>query len=358
MVWDRERYISHCKFQYTGREMFTEIFGLLVGLDKEWAKQGATPQEIDLSVFEWDTVLSAGCSVNCHAITGIEPKILEDNPDYTIRLDYMGRRTKLIKKSATIPLPLDYLVKDFDDWLKIKHWYEFDEKRVDREALLNTAKLREQGYLTGARMPGGFDELRQLMGEEELCLACYEQPELINDILQTITATCLKVFERAVDIVPIDVLHVHDDMAGKSGPLFGPVQVEQFMKPYYRAVWDLLSQNGSSLFCQDSDGDMNPIIDNLVDCGINFIWPCEPGSGMDIVEIRKKYTNRLCLKGGIDKYSLLGNKDDIKKELEKKICNITMGGGTIFALDHRIPNGVPIENYRYYVKLGKEMLGL
>ena len=35
-----------------------------------------------------------------------------------------------------------------------------------------------------------------------------------------------------------------------------------------------------------------------------------------------------------------------------------LGGGTIFALDHRIPNGVSIENYRYYVRTGREMLGL
>jgi hypothetical protein len=29
-----------------------------------------------------------------------------------------------------------------------------------------------------------------------------------------------------------------------------------------------------------------------------------------------------------------------------------------FALDHRIPNGTPLENYRYYVRLGRELLGL
>jgi len=34
MIWDREKYIAHCQFQFTGDEMFTEIFGLLVGLDK------------------------------------------------------------------------------------------------------------------------------------------------------------------------------------------------------------------------------------------------------------------------------------------------------------------------------------
>jgi hypothetical protein len=33
-------------------------------------------------------------------------------------------------------------------------------------------------------------------------------------------------------------------------------------------------------------------------------------------------------------------------------------GGTVFGLDHRIPNGTPLENYRYYVSLGREILGL
>jgi len=358
MIWDREKYLAHCKHQYTGHEMFTEIFGLLVGLDKEWANQGATKDEIELTAFGWDTVLSVNCPVNCMAITGIEPIMLEDNTEFSIQIDSMGRKTKLIKKSATLPLPRDYPVKTADDWLKIKHWYEFDECRVDKDKLKQAVKLREQGYLVNAYIPGGFDEPRQLMGEEALCIACYEQPELIEDMLQTITEMCIKVFERVVDIITIDVLNVHDDMAGKSGPLFGPKQVERFMKPYYRTVWDFLANSECSIFNQDSDGDINPIIDSLLDCGINFTHPCEPGSGMDIVKLREKYGHRLCLKGGIDKHVLRRSKEDIRTELVYKICDATKGGGTIFALDHRIPNGTPIENYRYYVKLGREMLGL
>ena len=48
----------------------------------------------------------------------------------------------------------------------------------------------------------------------------------------------------------------------------------------------------------------------------------------------------------------------IRKELEYKMQDIMRGGGTVVALDHRIPNGVSIENYRYYVTLGREILGL
>ena len=32
--------------------------------------------------------------------------------------------------------------------------------------------------------------------------------------------------------------------------------------------------------------------------------------------------------------------------------------GTVFGLDHRVPNGTPLEHYRYYVRTGREMLGL
>jgi len=30
----------------------------------------------------------------------------------------------------------------------------------------------------------------------------------------------------------------------------------------------------------------------------------------------------------------------------------------VFGLDHRIPNGTPLENYRFCVDLGRELLGL
>jgi hypothetical protein len=45
----REEYLDHMTFQANRRPLFTEIFGPLVGLKEEWAAQGATPAELDLS---------------------------------------------------------------------------------------------------------------------------------------------------------------------------------------------------------------------------------------------------------------------------------------------------------------------
>lgn len=44
------------------------------------------------------------------------------------------------------------------------------------------------------------------------------------------------------------------------------------------------------------------------------------------------------------------------QELHYKVPPMIQSGGGILALDHRIPNGTPLENYRYYVKRMWELL--
>ena len=358
MIWDRERYVAHCRHEFTGREMFCELFGPLQALEDEWRAQGATRQEIEMTAFDWDYVRHTWLSGNCGAVTGRSTVVLEDTPEYSIQVDGMGRTNKLIKRSATIPLPLDYPVKTMDDWLRVKPWYTFREDRIDREALKRQRALRDEGWLTLFGVPGGFDEPRQLLGEEGLCVAFYDEPEMIRDMLATFADTAVKVIERVGDVTPIDNLAIHEDMAGKSGPLIGPDLVREFLAPYYRRVWDGARACGARLFSQDSDGNMNAVLDAFIECGVNCSYPCEPAAGMDIVALKEKYGKKLYFKGGIDKHALRKDKEAVRAELEYKMSAVMRGGGTVFGLDHRIPNGVSLDNYRYYVRLGREMLGL
>ena len=205
-------------------------------------------------------------------------------------------------------------------------------------------------------IPGGFDEPRQLFGEEGVCLAYYDQPELIHDILETIGETAFKVLDRVSATVQVDMLGVHEDMAGKSGPLAGPAEVREFIAPYYRKIWDLLESRGARLFDQDSDGDMNPVIDAFLDAGVNCMHPMEPAANMDIVKIREKYGTRLAFYGGIDKHVIRRSREEIVEELEYKIPPMVKSGGCILALDHRIPNGTPLENYKFYLAKAWEII--
>ena len=103
---------------------------------------------------------------------------------------------------------------------------------------------------------------------------------------------------------------------------------------------------------------MNSVIDNFLECGLTEMFPMEPAAGMDIVKVRQQYGEFLAISGGIDKHVLRKTKQDILAELEYKLQPMMLTGGAVFGLDHRIPNGTPIENYRYYVKTAREILGL
>jgi len=178
------------------------------------------------------------------------------------------------------------------------------------------------------------------------------------DILATLTHTAIKVLERVSEHLVIDVLSVHEDLAGKSGPLIGPKQVETYINPYYRQVWDLLSSRGTRIFQQDSDGNLKSVVSSFLAGGLNCMLPMEPAAGMDVVEMRKRYGKRLAMMGGIDKHILRKGKEEIRHELEYKMQPLMREGGMVFGLDHRIPNGTPLANYRYYVDTGREILGL
>jgi uroporphyrinogen-III decarboxylase len=285
-------------------------------------------------------------------------ELIEETHEYRVERDHLGRTVKLCKSAATIPLPLDFPVKTMDDWLRLKPLYTFCEQRIDDQAIDRAREAQADGAMVRCEIPGGWDTARELMGEEVACLAYYTQPELMHDVLATLTDTCVQVLERVTARIVIDQLFVHEDMAGKSGPLIGPDQVGAFIRPYYRACWEVVSSRGTRLFNQDSDGDMRPVLKAFLDCGVNVMHPFEPAAGMDMVAVRKQFGDRLAILGGIDKYVLRRSREEIEAELRYKMQPFMQSGGTVFGLDHRIPNGTPLDNYRYYVRLGREILGL
>lgn len=359
MEWNRSQYLGLMTFGDFPRPMFVEPFGPLVGLDNEWRAQGATEDEVGMVAFDFDYVRRSRVPAQTRPIDLPPEEVVEETETLRITRDGLGRTMQLDKRTATIALPLTFPVQTMDDWLKLKPHYAYREDRVDEAGCAEAEARRADGALTMAAIPGGYDTLRNLMGEEMVAYACIDQPELVNDILETLRETAMKTLERASAIVTIDQLCVHEDMAGKSGPLFGPSQVQDHLVPYYRPVWDMLAERGSTIFDIDTDGNVNAIMDDYLDCGLNHMHPMEPASGMDIVACRRKYGRAWSFIGGIDKFALLKGPDAIDAELSYKLApELVAEGGIAFGLDHRIPNGTPLEHYRYYVRSARERLGL
>ena len=153
MKFTREMYVDLMTFGHAPRPMFSELFGPLVGLDREWQQQGATRDEIEMVGFDWDYVPYIDCGGLCGAIGTPEPQILEETAEHCILRDYLGRRAMLIKATATLPLPLEFPVRTMDDWLPLKPYFQFTEARIDPDAVERARRRRPQAYSCERRSP-------------------------------------------------------------------------------------------------------------------------------------------------------------------------------------------------------------
>ena len=92
MIWKRDQYIAHCQHQFTGREMFCELFGPLLPLEAEWCRQGASEKEIGMIAFDWDYVLKTHLAVNTGAMTGCRSSIGMSFPRIASTMSDCGNR--------------------------------------------------------------------------------------------------------------------------------------------------------------------------------------------------------------------------------------------------------------------------
>jgi uroporphyrinogen decarboxylase len=96
-----------------------------------------------------------------------------------------------------------------------------------------------------------------------------------------------------------------------------------------------------------SDGDIRPLVEMLVDAGIDGLNPLERRAGMDMAALRNRYP-RLILTGGMcNTYTLIrGTREEIESEA-RQIIDLGRDGGVVIGT-HSISPEIPLENYAIY----------
>lgn len=140
---------------------------------------------------------------------------------------------------------------------------------------------------------------------------------------------------------------IYDDMAYNHGPMFSPQSFEKVFLPAYRRMIKAYKEAGARYVFLHSDGDIRPILDMLVDAGLDGLNPLERRAGMDIVEIRKRYP-RLILAGGMCNTNTLinGPVDRVRAEA-REIIDLGRDGGVIIGT-HSLSPEVPLEYFAAY----------
>jgi hypothetical protein len=149
----------------------------------------------------------------------------------------------------------------------------------------------------------GLTHVYSMATHELLAYILADQPGLIEEWMEAMTEVELKRIAAIADPELIPLALTADDLAFKTSLLFSPEWLRQVFMQRLKRLNDSWHERGA-LCIFHSDGNLWPIIDDLIAAGIDGLNPLERLASMHPADLRKAYPH-LVLTGGIDVSQLL-----------------------------------------------------
>jgi uroporphyrinogen decarboxylase len=232
------------------------------------------------------------------------------------------------------------LIKKDED-LKLMEFPDPDDDSVYEDVERFVEKYGGEKYAIFARIRLGASPTLLSMGLDGFSYALYENPTLIDKVFDQYAEWCGSVASR-LNKCGVDFLWSCDDIADKNSTFFSPSVFREIFLPRMKKVADKISLP----WIYHSDGNLMPVIDDLLTLNMSCLHPLEPGP-MNIAEVKKLYGKRICLMGNIDLHYTLtrGTPDEVDAEVKQRILEAGPGGGYIVSSANSIPDYVPTENF-------------
>jgi uroporphyrinogen decarboxylase len=174
------------------------------------------------------------------------------------------------------------------------------------------------------------------------------------DRLMDFNLTCAK---RMINL-GADMIWTGDDVGTQKGMMMSPAMWRQVLKPRMKKMFDeMKKENPSIKIAYHSCGSIVPIIEDLIEIGLDVLNPIQPlAKGMDLALFKKKYGDKLVFFGGVDVQDVLphGTTEDVEAEVRRRIQAAAKGGGFIIAPAHNIQPDTSIENIKAFFRAVKK----
>ena len=201
-----------------------------------------------------------------------------------------------------------------------------------------------------AKFADPFNVANEVRGAADHYMDFVRNPALVDRLSGLIRDYYLKYIRNCIE-VGVDIVYVTGDYATTKWPMLSNEHFAKHVIPVLKSLVDETKKLGAYVL-KHTDGNIWPIIDMIVDTGINGLHPIDPLAGMDLGEVKKKYGHRLCLMGNVNcAYTLTwGTLEEVREDVKRCIRQAARGGGLICMSSNSIHSAVKPENYVEMVK--------
>ncbi|MCI0513477.1 hypothetical protein L0128_09715 [candidate division KSB1 bacterium] len=200
------------------------------------------------------------------------------------------------------------------------------------------------GFLT-CHAAGVLEHLSAIMSYEGLSLALYDNPALVQAVVDKVGELLFKYYEHLLDLDRVIAIFQGDDMGFRTGTLIGPDALRTYTLPWHQRLAALTHAHQRPYFLH-SCGNLETILEDLINTVKIDAKHSYEDAILPVQEFQARYGQRIGVLGGLDLNILSGANPAAVRQKTRKLIEICGDRGRYaIGSGNSVPSYVPLENY-------------
>lgn len=188
----------------------------------------------------------------------------------------------------------------------------------------------------------------------DFAYAIADDPDGVKELAEKNALTAIE-RNRKLQESGVDCLLLCADYCYNSGPFISPDMFAEYIQPYLYKIIDAAKKDGLYTI-KHTDGNIMPILDQLVECKPHGLHSIDPMAGVDIKEVKRLAGDKVCLCGNVHCAALqTGTDEEVIESAEYCMTHGKPGGGYIFCTSNIPFKGMDPARYRMILDVWKRM---
>jgi uroporphyrinogen decarboxylase len=189
---------------------------------------------------------------------------------------------------------------------------------------------------------------------QEFSYRLVDEPDKVKQEANQWVEHALKSAEKYVEHGGLDGFALCSDYCFNSGPFLGPQLFAEFVTPYLTKLIAGYRDMGFYTI-KHTDGNIMPILDQLVQANPHALHSIDPQGGVDIKEVKEKVGDKVCLIGNVNCGLMqTGTEEEISESVRYALKYGMPGGSYIFSTSNCVYTGMPLKSYDLMLDIWKK----
>lgn len=243
-----------------------------------------------------------------------------------------------------------------NDGAVITDWESFEKyKWLNPEDFSNERLVKIAPYLPGNMKlmvwgpMGVLENVTKLMGYDNLCFALFDEPELVEEVINNVGKRLLTYYESALQYDTVGCICYADDWGFNTQTLLSPGDLRKYIFPWARRIVEAAHKYHKPVVLH-SCGYFEPIFEDIVDMGFDARHSYED----NILPVEKAYDtygDRIAILGGIDMdFICRETPENVVRRCRNMLEKTKEKGGYALGSGNSVPDYMPYENYMAMIK--------